>query len=261
MKKLIFIAFALALLANNAFAALGDVMASFELTFADPAGAAVSNEYVYYISRSVDKVVILDRANGSVVNTWICPFPFGNRGLAYSWGGNLWLGSAGNDLVYQCDSQSGWVINYWTPPHHALGLAPYCMEDGGMQTIHIISYNPDPNTLLYHDEGTGSVAISTSLADADNCDMAYDWRNNLIWKQNSGRDQIYGMHYLTGSLITSFPSPCAEGFATGLAYTDYSLYIVCADCWMYQVECPEGIDSGDTAVTPASMGKVKAMFH
>ncbi|MGD8718912.1 MAG: hypothetical protein PVH29_08835 [Candidatus Zixiibacteriota bacterium] len=261
MKKYILIALASALLAGNAFAALGDVMTSWPLTLSDPGGVAVSNAYIFYISsQGLDKVVTIRRQDGSVVRSWSCPFPAGNRGLAYTWGGDIWIGCMGNGLVYKCDVNDGDLRNLWNASHAPVGLAPFSHEDGGALANYLISYGPLSSSLHYHDMSTGSINYSTTLADNDGYDMAYDWRSHLIWKQNSRRTHIYGMDFQTGSLIASFPIPCPEGIATGLAYSDYILFIACTDDRIYLVECPV-VESDGTSVAPASMGSIKAIYR
>lgn len=259
MKKIIYVTLAVSFLVSNVFAALGDIESSWPLPVMFPRGVAKSNYYTYYIAYQSPNVIVRLDPYGSFVSSWPCPKSSGNRGLAYSWGGYLWIGNYADNRVYCCYENTGYCFFSWNAGHDPFALAPYCTGDGGEGTSLIISYDTYPNGLCYHIPGTGSVLYSTPLADVYSFDMAYDWRNHLIWKYNSGLSHIYGMNYLNGSVVASFPRPYA-GTAYGLAYSRNYLYIASSNSWMYKVHCPTlGADS--TNVAPASMGSIKAMYH
>ncbi|MGD8718907.1 MAG: hypothetical protein PVH29_08810 [Candidatus Zixiibacteriota bacterium] len=255
MKKFALLTLASLFLASLAFGALGDIVASWDLPVSSPRGVARSNTYIHYVAYSSPNRVVNLTSTGSFVSSWVCPYTSSNRGLAYSWGGYLWLGNYSNDHVYQCNWSTGSVYASWDSDHDPYGIAPYCTGDGGEGTSYIITYDSSPNAAYYHLPTNGSIVTSTSLADGYSYDMAYDWRNQLLWKYESSPASIYGMNYSTGSLVASFARPYS-GTAYGLAYSGQYLYIACSNSWMYQVHCP-----GTVSVKPASMGKVKAMYH
>jgi hypothetical protein len=259
MKRLLLISLTLSFLAGNAFAVLGDIVDSWPLPVMFPRGVAKSNYYTYYIAYQSPNVVVQLNPYGSFVSSWPCPNSSGNRGLAYSWGGYVWIGNYADDNVYCCKSSNGSIYYSWNAGHDPFALAPYCTGDGAAGTSLIISYDTNPNRLYYHFPGNGSLVYSTPLADVYSFDMTYDWRNRLIWKYNSGISHIYGMHYLNGSIVASFVRPYA-GTAYCLAYSYNHLYIACSNSWMYKVHCP-ALGADGTSVSPASMGSIKAMFR
>ncbi|MGD8718910.1 MAG: hypothetical protein PVH29_08825 [Candidatus Zixiibacteriota bacterium] len=255
MKKYVFLALAVLFLASTAFAALGDIIASWELPISSPRGVAKSIDHIYYLAyQSPNVVVRLDNA-GSFVSSWTCPHSTQNRGLAYSWGGYIWVGCYGNDQVYCCNADNGSVYYSWDADHDPYGLAPFCTGNGGAGTTRIITYDYSPDSAYYHILTNGSVTNSTPLADEFYYDLAYDWLYRLIWKYDSSPAGVFGMYYMTGSVLCSFPSP-SGGTCFGIAYHGTYLYIACSNNWMYQVQGPLPM-----AITPASMGGIKAIFR
>jgi hypothetical protein len=257
MKKYIIIALGLLLVGSNAFAVLGDLVASYPLPVSNPRGVAKSNQRIYYVAYQSPNVVVALNNSGSFLFSWSCPVSFRNRGLSYSWGGNLWLGNYGDNHVYRCDSSTGSVYYSWNAGHDPYGVATYGTNDGGYGLANILTYDSSPNRLYYHVWTTGAVVHSTPLTSASSYDIAYDWRNRLIWQKNPEGELVCGMSYYNGNVLASFHSPIS-GTAYGMAYSANYLYIAySAD--IAKVHCPDlGLDG--TNVAPASMGSIKAMY-
>jgi hypothetical protein len=258
VKKYVLIALGLLLVGSTAFAALGDLVATYPLPVANPRGVAKSNAYIHYVAYSNPNVVVTLTNDGSFVRSWPCPTSLYNRGLSYSWGGNIWVGNYGTDMVYRCDYYDGSVYYSWNAGHDPYGVATYCTGDGGAGLANILTYDSSPNLLYYHVWTNGAVVHSTPLAYPSSYDIAYDWRNRLVWKKISFGELVTGMYYYDGNVIASFHSP-VSGTAYGMAYSATYLYIAYYNC-IAKVHCPDlGLD--DTNIAPASMGGIKAMYR
>jgi hypothetical protein len=113
----------------------------------------------------------------------------------------------------------------------------------------------NPNRVYAHKLSDGTVTNIVDLSACARWDIAYDWRNNMIWGMNSAGNQISGYSYDTGSVVASFQAPAPS--TMGLAYTGCYLYAASDNTgFIYKIHCP-----GDIGVAPASVGRVKALFR
>ena len=84
-------------------------------------------------------------------------------------------------------------------------------------------------------------------------DIAYDWRNHLIWGGYNSRT-VYGFT-TNGSLRASFNMPSVVTYVRGMAYQGQYLWVSTSNSMIYQIHCPQNL-----SVAPASLGKIKAIY-
>lgn len=261
MKKFLLVLLALALGATSAFSYLGQVVGSFESPDTGIVGLAISSDCLYALRGYIpfNRVYRLNPLTGSVKGTFRLPGTTDYFwGLAYSAGGYIWASDLENRYVYRVNATSGSVYGRWRTSYHPCGLAPRCTGDGGEGTYRIIGLDSSANRVLIHGL-TGSVYASFETAYPSSNDIAYDWRNDVVWVVNDEDPyQVYG-YKRNGSILASFanPDPALNYYA--LAYRGGYLWISC-DTYraehIFRVHCPGGI-----GVAPASLGKVKALFR
>jgi len=249
------LAVAHALFVGAGHAVLGDIVGSF--TAPDPVlrGLGRSTNYLYVLglTGAPDIVFRCNPSTGSVYGSWSAPYITANRGLTVTEGNRVWISCYMNNFVYECAAGSGSVYGSWHASHDPFGLAPLCTGDGGQGTTGIFSYDTDPNNIFLHNLTNGSVTRFFPLAHATAYDFAYDHRNRLIWKYYL--PNIYGYDTSTGSVVASFARPYPST-CYGLAYYGEYLWISAEDGNISIVHCP-----GNVAVTPASVGRIKALFR
>jgi len=245
----------LGLAATPVIARLGDVVASFPSpTTNTPWGLARSNDYLYVlVYSSPNRVYLLRPANGSIFSSWTTPRADGNRGLAYSWGGHVWIGCYQNDTVYDCDYTTGSVRASWSAGHDPYGLAPRQTGDGGYGTTALYVRDSSPSYVWLQRLTNGSVLSSFRIAHSSAYDFAFDHRNQALWGPYG--TNIYGYSPISGLPVTSFQRP-ANATVYGLAYHGSFLWVACSNRYVYVVDCPMVFP----AVQPASLGRVKALF-
>jgi hypothetical protein len=246
---------AVVLIAVVAHAYLGQVVSSFR----SPAGSNTrglgrGGPYLYVMNGNTRATVYRTRpVTGSIIDWFMVPWAGENSGLAFSAPSYLWVGRVDNDRVYRVQENTGSVYFSWNAGHDPYGLAPWCTGDGGTGTSYLFSTDDAPSRLYTHQLSNGSIVNSNSLLYNTRCDCAYDWRNNLVWIGQGG--SIYAVAP-SGAPVASFSSPA--GSPRGLTYTNSYLWIACnSNGFIYRVHCPKNF----TAVTPASLGKVRAIFR
>jgi len=210
--------------------------------------------YVLNLSGTT-RIYRMNPTTGSVIGSWQTTWSNMNSGMDY--GDNyLWIASYANSTMYRCQPDTGSIFGSWyiNPPGQRDGVAPYCTGDGGAGMLGI--FTSDKYKGYYHNMTTGSMLYSWDWPNGEwNIDIAYDWRNRLIWKPAWSQ---YVQGFTTaGSLVTSFRGP--GNFQYGMAYNAEYLWIcgsfTGSDVAIYRVHCPANV-----AVAPASLGKVKALL-
>jgi hypothetical protein len=251
MMKYIAVGLSVLCVAGVAFAALGDVVASWPLSGTiDAVGA--SNSRIFAFVRERRYVYKLNITTGSVVGSFPGAGWDGTRGLAYVSGGYLWQGDYGSPISFhETDSSTGYIyrsIRMTTPRNY--GLAPLCTGDGGVGTTALLSTKYDRPWLLHHVNMTTGSVIASYPTPASVYDPAYDWRNRLVWGTFNS-SMVYGFT-TTGSLVATFTAP--QG-VFGAAYNAEYLYL---GRWarIWKIHCPQFV-----GVEPASFGRVKAIFR
>jgi hypothetical protein len=252
---------ALALLAGAvpSLASLGEVVDSyFSPAETYNSGLGVSPSEIY-VGRRYNPIAVYrcDIETGSVKGSWQTPPGAAVDGIAYVARGRCWCNRYLTNVFYACDYTTGSVYKSWTASYGPYGLAPLCTGDGGLGTTRLLANSVVPAKIYEHRLDNGSVTNVINVPSSANArwDIAYDWRNNVIWGSSSNGDQIYGYSYDTGSLVASFQSPVP--LIKGLAYTGSYLYASSDNSGLiYKIHCP-----GDIGVAPASAGRIKALFQ
>jgi hypothetical protein len=255
MKRLIFALLGLgALAAAPSLAVLGDIVNSFPSpTTSTPGGLGRSNQFLHVLVYSSPNYVYnVNPTTGSIHSSWPTPRPSRNRGLAYSWGGHVWVGCYGNDYVYDCVWNTGSVNTSWNAGHDPHGLAPRQTGDGGAGTTALYVRDNSPSYIWIQRLTNGSVLSSFGIVHSSARDIAYAHRLRLIWGPYA--TYVYGYYSLNGAVVASFRCP-ASASVSGLAYFGNYLWVACSNRYIYQVHCPS------MAVNPASLGRVKALFR
>ncbi|NIT37264.1 MAG: hypothetical protein GTN49_12340 [candidate division Zixibacteria bacterium] len=254
MRRWILTAACVFVAAGTAFGALGTVVGSFPIPGGNCAGLARANAVLFSCNNMQGRIYLCNYLTGSITGSYSASGGIFASGLAYQYGRYLWQnqGIASPYYIYRKNAGTGSVINsYRLPPNrYTTGSAPLATGDGGQGTSHIILSNFDLRRIFYMTT-TGSIARSHAVSQPL-FDVAYDWRNRLIW---GGRNSVTCYGYNTnGSLIASFNKP--TGGIYGVTYHGEYLWVAGNTGYVYRIHCP-----GNLGVTPTSMGKIKAMFN
>jgi hypothetical protein len=254
MKKCMFIALATIIAASMAFADLGSVVRSFAIPGGNSGGSGRSNGYLYSTDYSPGTIYRMNPTSGSVVTSYTAAGGSNTRGLAYQWGGYLWQNQAYSSpyRIYRTNEVNGSVYNYYSlPTNYVHGSAVLATGDGGEGTTRIILSRYNATSTIYYMTTTGTISSSISC-NTYLYEVAYDWRNRLIWGgMNDG--YVYGFT-TTGSRVASFRKP--SGNVYSITYHGQYLWVAGTSGMFYQIHCP-----GNVGVKPTSMGKIKAMFE
>jgi hypothetical protein len=232
-------------------AVLGEVVNSFPAPDEKPRALARSPEYLFvYCYTWGDNIWRLNPATGSVVSSFQSPLGVFTTGLSYSWGGNLWIGNWYNNYVYRCAESNGSIYGSWYAGHKPQGLAVEATGDGGFNPRAIFSSNTSPRRVWRHALTSGSIYSSFNPSEPI-VDIAWDWRNKVVWGGYSST--IYG-YRTTGAKVCSFPSPAAQpyGFTYYGQYLSVSTY---ENNYIWEIHCPPF-----DAVAPSSIGKIKTLY-
>jgi hypothetical protein len=241
--------------AAAAFAALGDVVASWPSPGSVPCAVARSNDalFVYCNDPQGPHIYRMTPDTGSVYGSFPALEGKNTRGLAYVWGDHLWQGKAYvfPYRIYDTDARTGSIYRSYSHAVPCYGIAPLAAGDGGAGTTALFTSNSLAST-IYQLNLSGSVQRSFALL-RQMFDIAYDWRSKLIW---GGQNDpcIYGCT-TAGSLAASFPVPAQMPY--GYAYHGQYLYVTThMTRRIWKIHCPI-VNAG---VAPSSMGKIKATY-
>lgn len=269
MKRFILLTVAAALSASFAWGALGDVVASFAAPQDYPIALAVPNNYSHYLwvfcNRVPFNIYRVSGNTGSVYSSFVSPQLNRTRGLTYSWNGGgglpagsyLWMGNYLTYYIYRCRYTDGSIYASFPAYSSSVnGLAVKATADGGNSPTCMLSSNADTERIYHKNLITGSIQ-SLWTASQDVYDLAWDWRNELIWTGNLGHN-VYGFN-TAGSLVSYFRLP--KQYPLGFAYTSNYLWVstTTGSHWIWKIHCPKLTDN--TNVVPASVGKIKAVYR
>ncbi len=264
MKKIVVITIALALAASAAFGVLGQIVASWPAPANYPIAAATPSNPAFfwlYCNASPYRIWQVNRETGAVAKSYVSPFTSATRGLTYSTGGGgglpsgsyLWIGNSSTDRIYRCNYDTG-SIYASIPANHDMygGLAAMATADGGRSPTYMLSSDSSPAYTWRQSLTSGS--IYGSFATAGVYDIAWDWRNQVMWHRSG--TTIYG-RTTTGSIKGSFSF--TRGPALGFTYYGQYLWLASTTSYhrIYKIHCP----GPGLSVTPTSVGKVKALFQ
>jgi hypothetical protein len=269
MKKAGAITVAAVLAAGPACAALGDVVGSFPAPASYPAALAVASNYGaflwVYCNSAPYNIYRIGGTSGSIYSSYVSFQGTYTRGLTFSYGGGgglpagnyLWMGDYSTDSIYRCNYGNGSVYASFPAKHDMYGgIAVSATGDGGLAPTHMLSDETSPSKMYVQHLITGSIYSSWSTS-ANVFDLAWDWRNQIIWTGQNG-NYVYGWD-TAGSLVASFVIPNRSPL--GFAYTSNYLWVACTvgspAHYIYRIHCPQE----NISVTPSSLGKVKGLYR
>jgi hypothetical protein len=268
MKKITLIALASALAAGAAFAALGEIVASWPAPAKYPLSLARGPDAAdmwVYCNGWPNKIFRVNAETGSVYGSFL-HYRAQNyaRGLTFSYGGPapysgsyLWVGDVLNRCVYMSDPVTGRVYLSYSIASAPSGLAVEATGDGGLAPKAMFMDESIMRASVYRLQLTTGSIMSSFLFDSPWMhDIAYDWRNDLVWARWTKEGDIVGCDPDTGSIAASFASP--PGPPLAFTYHGEYLWIGTTTDYhrVYKVHCP----AASSHVTPASLGRVKALF-
>ena len=268
MRKSILVILALALLAGSASAKLGDLVASFEnvgYQTTQHYGLAADATYLYsylYFSGWRYPVIRMMKSDGRYVSSYPIPgpsYPQYARGVSYDGLGYLYYSNWNRCYVTRARASNGSLLSTWTWPSGR--RYNICADHRGTSGgTYIFQSDTDGN--FWKSTLTGSLVSSwTMTSGTSNYDLAWDYGNKLIWYANMSTDYIFAVDPDTHKIKTSFRHPnwATIGYCYGIAYWGNRLYVSSSsgtpDEYIWVFDCPNTV-----GVTPASVGKVKALF-
>jgi hypothetical protein len=253
-----------------AWGALGDIVASYKSPPQYPRALARSNAYLfaYCVDNSATPpgwVFRLVPLSGRVVAS----FPLNHesatmyRGLTFTGPDNLWIGHSTDDRVYRLNAANGSVRSSWPVISGIIwGLAAEYDQAGGgpVRGLWMSGANPVAATCY---STTGSIK-QVFLWSTQTLDIGWDYNHDLLWGSVLKSVPYYVCGFTTdGSIVASFPSPAGgdEAIAGCAFYEGYlwlSAYRTQAgnDPYIWQADVRDL-----TGVSPASLGRVKALFR
>jgi len=254
MKKVLIFVLAGLSLAATVFANLGDVVGTIAIPGGSQAGMGITDNYLYVTNYTQGRIYMLNPTSGSVMGSFAAAGGTNTRGLAGVGTGYLWQnqGYSSPYPTYQTNATTGSVYaSFNMPAVYCHGIDPLCTGDGGAGTSYLIvscysSYR------IYFMTTAGSIASSMTIT-PQMYDIAYDWRNELIW--GGMNSAVCSAVNTTGSTVASFSAPVGNIY--GMAYYGQYLYVGGTSGNIYRIHCP----SGFTGVQPASLGRVKALYR
>jgi hypothetical protein len=270
LRKSILIVLALMLVAGSAFAAFGDLVASFHNqpttgTSSHYGLAADANYLDSFYYPTGYRIYRMTRSTGSLVSSYPCPLGTTSpnyylRGGCYDGTGYILWCNYSQRRIARARASDGSLLSTWTwPTGSRYGVAVNHRGTSGGTRVYTNYYNGD----FWTNTTTGSLVSSWSMPFYTyNYDSAWDWNNNLLWASNYSTDWIYGINVTTEKLVHSFrhPEQATISSCYGIAYWPPYLYVSNSggtpDEYIWVFHCPNNL-----GVTPASVGKVKALFQ
>jgi hypothetical protein len=223
-------------------------------SFAAPPGAidvAFEHGPLYaLVDGTPPTVYSLNPYNGSITGSFTVPIPSGARGITYeahaaNW---IWVSNRINRHVYRlttagslassfiCPVGKPYALGYATHlPRHGAGLFAACREEN-----QIVRFNVTTGSVLSSFEGP-----STAIVTFDDFFAGDRFSNSLFWD-----------YYGTWQVMDNLPARPLGVAATVAWETDpgADLYVLCNNGYAYRYY-------GWTAVAPASLGRVKALYR
>lgn len=247
-----------AMLAGAAFAAFGDVVASFPAPGSNPGGLAWDGTYLWYADygsgTNQPSTIYKMTTTGSFLGQWVVNWPYA-MGLAWD-GTYLWCDSLTVRYVYRLNPANCSVISsFYGPSAHMMGMCcdgTYLyINDWQDRRVAKVTFTGQLQQLIPltfpNNQGPSAVALEGE----------YLWSNSRdFW--NPANAYAYKCLKSTGSVVASFW--CPDSQATDFAYSDVGGYYL----WIsgYTTKMIYKVDVySDVGVMPASLGKVKALYR
>jgi hypothetical protein len=259
MKKGIISGIILAVAAGAAFGALGDVVASFPAPYRAPIALAHANDASQmwlFCNQNTSgwRIFRVHNVTGSVYSSFVSPCDRYTRGITYEDPGYMWIGNFNEERVYRCRSVNGSVYYSWAANHGVSGLSLKAGGDGGVNHDGLF-VNAVALTTWRHRTTDGSIISSFSYTPVLYGDIAWDWRNELVWGGDANVNYVYGLT-TGGTVMASFASPAVN--PQGICYYGQYLWVGVNSTpdYVYKIHCPNTVGVG-----PASLGRVKALYR
>jgi hypothetical protein len=266
MKKLVFLTLAFALSASFAFGAFGDVVASFAAPANYPIALGVPGNYTSYLwaycNTSPYRIYRMGGRTGSVYSSFVSPRGSATRGLSYNYSGGgglpsgsyMWMGSSTTDRIYRCNYNNGSAYAS-IPANHDMygGIAVMATGDGGRAPTYMLSDDTSPR-YIYRQSLTSGTIYSSFAPSMAIYDLAWDWRNGVIWTGSSG-NYIYA-YRTTGARVGSMRIPA--NYPLAACYTSNYLWVgtTTGSHRIWMMHCPNTL-----GVEPTSVGKIKSLYR
>lgn len=282
MKTKLIWGFALVLVAPCAWGDFRQVVTSFpspaDYPIALARGANDAHMWVFCNSPPYN-IYRINAETGSVYESVASPWGTGTRGLTYAAGGYLYVADyhAGQIYVVHYRNLRSVISSFPAGYPYVMGLALKATGDGGVggdalwaamvppladnrKGVGGRSYRARPRSdwpwaVYLHKRTTGSI-ISSFWPKLGVNDVAWDWRNDILW----GGGAALAGYKPTGSYVGSFwfYRGFSKRYLVGMCY--FNQYLWASATWpvaeILKIHCPLGI-----AVEPASLGKVKAIYR
>jgi hypothetical protein len=255
------------MLAVTAYGALGDLVASWpNIGTSTHYGLAADANYLYsfyYYSTWNYPIIRTRRTTGAFVSSYPAPgssswYPRYTRGLSYDGVGYLYAMNYSRDYVSRFRASNGASISTWGYPTAETRYG-ICVDHNGT-TAGTYIYSTYYTNLWWKNTLTGSLVRNWRRpVNTRSYDLAWDYRNKLIWYGNYDNEYIYGCN-TNGSIVDSFALPGPADNPYGIAYWANRLYVSTTSgapnehIWVF--DCPATV-----GVEPASVGRVKALFQ
>ncbi len=259
-----------ALLAGTATAELGAVVNSFPAPpNSYPMALARSREALYaYCKLDAGPARALiyrfDPKTGSIENTLGLPRePYTNYGgLAYTADGSLWIANGSIDLLYRLDAETGSVKKSFALYGEDIeGLAAKHNPATGGAILGIWARNSRPKAVTLYDHRTGEIK-ERWFWHPGGADIGWLYGKRILFAGlTQGNEYFVQAFKPEGSIVATFPAP-APAPVYGCAYYEGYLWVSASrtetsyEGYIWQLDVRELV-----AVTPTSIGRVKALFR
>jgi hypothetical protein len=234
-----------------AYAAVGDIVASYPAPAANPTDLAAGGGFVYcYTAGPPYTMWKINPVNGAAVSSSSFPFFNANTvGLAFD-GNYFWAGNAATDYIVRFTTAGSIVSSFKTAWDFGYGL--------GWSDVHLWGseqMKTPPANYLYEMRVDGVVVQSLYYYYAP---FDVGWDGRYLWTAVYDAGQTVSKITAvttTGTAVKTLASPAAE--ARGVAYDGSYLWVstLANNGWLWK------INVAGLAVTPASWGKVKAVYR
>jgi hypothetical protein len=216
---------------------------------------AVSCEYepLYALVGGQEPLVfILESSNGKITGSFNIPVPDGARGIATTGSPppKLWVSNRLNRFLYCLTTAGSLLDSFRCPEGTPFGLGGYMYggADQGYLTVscrnenQILRVNPTTGSLDSSFPGPATAVIGYDYFAVDRYSDCLYWKRGRFWE-----------------VLDTLPAgprgvTVAERVSTDAAQGALDAYVICRDDYIYHYH-------GSTAVAPASLGRVKALFR
>jgi hypothetical protein len=224
---------------------------------APPNAIALSCEYqpLYALVGGREPLIlILDGSNGSITGSYNLPVPYGARGIATTGSGSpyLWVSNRLNSFLYYLTTGGSLLGSFRCPEGTPFGLGGY-WYGGGPDKGYLTVSCRNENQILRVNPTTGSLASSfsgpaTAVIGYDERFAVDRYSDCLYWKRGGFWEVLDTLPARPRGVTV------AERISTDAAPGALDAYVICRDDYIYHYY-------GWTAVAPASLGRVKALFR